>query len=1611
MAIISNVQLFTPFEEGSEITLTQGPGGQVSHSDELYYGWDFVTQGEPTFGQDVLAVASGRIVYIEESVPDGGPVSGSFGDGTTPRDPSLGPLGALGNVVTIEHNIGENTFYSSYFHLMQDSAPLNVGDFVLRGSVIGQVGNTGVRDGTHLHVNIGETIGSYTNSVGEFSHYQIAEGPDDGGTLLRRLDFLDAPSGQGGRLDVGDVFTSTTAVTDSFVVNSQRNGSQYDPEIAVLEGGGFVVAFVDQDRDPDREYDNGRITYRIFDDSGRALTGDLVVQTEYSGAPGRSYFNAQVATLADGTFIVSWYEAEQSSAGNTQIWTNSIEVKAQLFDRSGSALSDSFLVDQSDSSPDGLWISVSGGEITPLENGDFVQVFRDQGGDQVIARIFNPEGTRVSDRVVIFENDPLFDSPQTTIFSPVVTALNDGGFLVAGTIFQNSGSTGASDIFLQTFTADGVATGSFVIESDSIAPTTIFVETTGGNVAVSWSEYDASGASNVSFQLFDIAGNQVTEQLKLVDTSLMADANSMFVDSPQVLSLSDGTILITWQQETFEPEYEISVHGQRIDANGNILDIPFVISEVNGTYNYDIAELQDGNLLLSHGSGDPSLDGDGSAIIAKIFEAGDADNTLREAPSIVGLENISVEVGEYHYFAGNFLITDDQGDDYFIEFADDTPGSDGGLFAEVPPTDGSFIPIPRVLNRDGSGDLNFIGFDAENGNYRVYPFQPYDVAYIASQPGTNVIELTATDEFGNVSDPFLVTITAVGDPTNEAPNLNIAEPFSQAFAIPENTTFIIGLNPSDDIDSEGNGLTYSVTGSSADLIDVDQVDGSVSFINAPDFENPFDSQTTSGSGASIGYEFTVTVTDSGGLTDSADFFVRVTDIDDNPEPLARADTLELEYFARQSAYASGPLGEIGGIPSGPYSDFLTGWETTGVFEGGRYRAVVLEKDGYEPVLAIRGTAFPMDWIENFDLLGVGFSEATDLFLAEATFTDGMTSSLGEWLFQNSNASITGHSQGGAIAMTISSLATDSATVLTGDIATFNSPGVSDSVLEGRNFAFENVTHFVSNGDIVSLVGGDYIQGDVYFYDVDVPNYPANPVTFITGSHTQHWAQPGLVDVFSGSSFSSEYEENAPFDGYNLDSATPLLSVSTTEQLASPFFSYRTQHPGEDGEFAFFDGYASVFSAGAFGVALTNRATLETSRVAVSLFLEAVQASGTVITGLGNFILDSTEGALLQTWSSANDLGSWIGDRFAFSPNLLIAEGSHTGTTAAIVLDVGSSNQEVLGSTAGDSVFLLTDPDTQINFDGGGNLIWGTQLDFEGATVSGGVIPTDEFFIQDTSFETADLQVDQGSAIIAVDTDQDGEVDFTITWDGDYLLENIIAEQGVDGTYIRYLGNNPTLGDDERNVLTGDGDDDQLYGRGGADTLNGSAGDDMLFGGEGSDALVDAFGTDRLDGGEEDDLVAAFSGENTLLGDAGNDLLTGGIGSDRIAGGEGNDVLIGDISNFLFGNDRLAGGTGDDLLQGGLGADVFVFARHGGTDTIAQLDIDYDMLSNTAAIGADFQVGIDGVDVSSFGYASAEEAYSQVSDIDGHATFADQGTTIVFFDIQTDQLSADNFLFV
>ncbi|WP_204153432.1 cadherin domain-containing protein, partial [Leptolyngbya sp. CCY15150] len=123
-----------------------------------------------------------------------------------------------------------------------------------------------------------------------------------------------------------------------------------------------------------------------------------------------------------------------------------------------------------------------------------------------------------------------------------------------------------------------------------------------------------------------------------------------------------------------------------------------------------------------------------------------------------------------------------------------------------------------------------------------------------------------------------------GRRTNQAPTIVT----NSVVNVPENTTLVVDIEATDDSSSEGNGLTYSLSGGEEQgLFTIDAITGELSFISAPDFEQPLDV------GNDNSYAVEVTVTDAGGLSTAQLFNINVTDVNESPTnaPTPFDDTL------------------------------------------------------------------------------------------------------------------------------------------------------------------------------------------------------------------------------------------------------------------------------------------------------------------------------------------------------------------------------------------------------------------------------------------------------------------------------------------------------------------------------------------------------------------------------------------------------------------------------------------------------------------------------------------------------------------------------------------------
>jgi murein DD-endopeptidase MepM/ murein hydrolase activator NlpD len=176
--------LLTPAQQGKPQELVSEPGGAVA---SITRDGAVVTSAEQVSALSHMRIAdtfkNNPRGTIQWPFPVGVPISDYYGPRSAPtegastnhlgidftpgagvpiqiiadgvvREVVTGDLGGCGVNVTIDHMIGGELVSSKYCHMQRGSVRVAVGERVKVADIVGQVGNTGVSTGAHLHFEI-----------------------------------------------------------------------------------------------------------------------------------------------------------------------------------------------------------------------------------------------------------------------------------------------------------------------------------------------------------------------------------------------------------------------------------------------------------------------------------------------------------------------------------------------------------------------------------------------------------------------------------------------------------------------------------------------------------------------------------------------------------------------------------------------------------------------------------------------------------------------------------------------------------------------------------------------------------------------------------------------------------------------------------------------------------------------------------------------------------------------------------------------------------------------------------------------------------------------------------------------------------------------------------------------------------------------------------------------------------------------------------------------------------------------------------------------------------------------------------------------------------------
>ncbi|MCP3940968.1 MAG: hypothetical protein GY710_05740 [Desulfobacteraceae bacterium] len=310
-------------------------------------------------------------------------------------------------------------------------------------------------------------------------------------------------------------------------VHIYGSGQQINPSIAMNENGRFVVVWED-DRDSNGYY---QIMARIFDESGNVLTGDFDVNSTATGQQRRP----AIAIDSNGNFVVVW-EDDQDQDGF-------YDIMARGFDRWGNQIISDFMVNEVQSGQQYK------PEIAMSLQGKFVITWEDDNNNnnvyEIMARGFDTAGNETIDGFYVnsvgsgqqYQPDIAMDSNGNFVIVWEDDNDSNGYYEILARGFDSAGNENISD-----FHVNSVSSGQQY--SPKIAMDTI------GRFVVSWQDdNDGNGYYEIKARGFNASGSEI-----LADTTVN-NISSGQQKIPDIGMDNDSYFFVPWEDDADENGY------------------------------------------------------------------------------------------------------------------------------------------------------------------------------------------------------------------------------------------------------------------------------------------------------------------------------------------------------------------------------------------------------------------------------------------------------------------------------------------------------------------------------------------------------------------------------------------------------------------------------------------------------------------------------------------------------------------------------------------------------------------------------------------------------------------------------------------------------------------------------------------------------------------------------------------------------------------------------------------------------------------------------------------------------------------------------------------------
>jgi len=864
----------------------------------------------------------------------------------------------------------------------------------------------------------------------------------------------------------------------------------------------------------------------------------------------------------------------------------------------------------------------------------------------------------------------------------------------------------------------------------------------------------------------------------------------------------------------------------------------------------------------------------------------------------------------------------------------------------------------------GGDDASLFQIDSATGELSFINAQDYE----AGQTRFDV-EVQVSD--GALTDTQTISVTLTN--SNEAPSITSSDSFSVA----ENTT-AVGTVTATDPDA-GTTLSYSIVGGDdAALFQIDAATGAISFVTAPDYENPADLN-----GDNV-YDIIVEAND-GSLTTTQAVSVTLTDVNEAPS-ITSSDS----FNVAENTTAVGTVTATDPDTGTTLSYSITGGADAALFQidssTGELSFIAApdyehpaDSDGdnvYDVLIAVSDESNTVTQrigvTVNDEIEAVSEIHLSDLDGRDGFRIDGSSSNIRAGNMVGGGGDINGDGYDDVI------VAASNGT----SYVVFGSANASASVLEvsaldGNNgFAITGANGFevTTAGDINGDGYDDLIVSDI-LHDSSAGS-DSGSAWVIWGSSDGFSSSIDLNGLTSSQGFRIDGETSYSRLGTGIWSAGDINGDGLDDIIVgADLFSNPGGHLGDGTAYVIFGTTDEI--TGPFDVsALDGSNGFQITGANNSWLGDAVSAGDLNGDGYDDLVIGAPESFV---YGSADEGATYViyGAASGFASTLDIAnlDGSN-GFTLVGLNDgdqVGSSlsTADVNGDGYDDLIIGALGYDQNGNYSGAAYVVFGaasglaSRIDLSSLDGSNGFVflGSDSRDMIGWSVSSAgDVNGDGYDDLLLGSYGSDGDATnsgaaYIVFGSADGYQASMVASDldGTNGFKVDGASTGDWTGLDVSAAgdVNGDGYDDLIIGARGTDYHGSYSGTAyVIYGFATEGGSYDVVGTDG------DDLIALADGQTGINAEAGNDTLTGNDADNTLNGGDGNDTLDGGA-----GNDVLIGGAGDDTLifdaadtlqvDGGTDRDTLLLNGSGQTLNLSSVNADdYSLYSDIEIIDLD-----------------------------------------------------------